>query len=59
MDNCCVCCVAVIPEGWMVCPICERAAGGVYLKNINSNTASEDNTSYPYACTGAGVERDA
>lgn len=26
MDNRCVCCGAVIPEGRMVCPICERAA---------------------------------
>ena len=25
MDNRCVCCGAVIPEGRMVCPICERA----------------------------------
>lgn len=27
MENTCVCCGAVIPEGRMVCPICE--AGGV------------------------------
>ena len=26
MDNFCVCCGAVIPEGRMVCPICEMAA---------------------------------
>lgn len=26
MDNCCVCCGAVIPEGRMVCPICEKEA---------------------------------
>lgn len=26
MDNFCVCCGAVIPDGRMVCPICERAA---------------------------------
>lgn len=24
MDNTCVCCGAVIPEGRMVCPICEK-----------------------------------
>lgn len=23
MENRCVCCGAVIPEGWMVCPLCE------------------------------------
>ena len=26
MDNFCVCCGAVIPEGRMVCPICEKEA---------------------------------
>ena len=26
MDNRCVCCGAIIPEGCMVCPICEMAA---------------------------------
>ena len=29
MDNRCVCCGAVIPEGRMVCPICEMAADDV------------------------------
>lgn len=26
MDNLCVCCGAIIPEGRMVCPICEMKA---------------------------------
>lgn len=26
MENCCVCCGAIIPEGRMVCPICEMDA---------------------------------
>ena len=26
MDNFCVCCGAIIPEGRMVCPICEMEA---------------------------------
>ena len=26
MDNRCVCCGAIIPEGRMVCPICEKEA---------------------------------
>lgn len=26
MDNFCVCCGAIVPEGRMVCPICEMAA---------------------------------
>ena len=26
MENRCVCCGAVVPEGRMVCPICEMAA---------------------------------
>lgn len=26
MDNFCVCCGAIIPEGRMVCPMCEIAA---------------------------------
>ena len=26
MENRCVCCGAIIPEGRMVCPICEMAA---------------------------------
>ena len=26
MDNTCVCCGAIIPEGRMVCPNCERGA---------------------------------
>lgn len=24
MNNTCICCGAIIPEGRMVCPICER-----------------------------------
>ena len=31
MENRCVCCGAVVPEGRMVCPMCEMAADeGVY-----------------------------
>lgn len=26
MDNFCVCCGAIVPEGRMVCPICEMVA---------------------------------
>ena len=32
MDNCCVCCGAVIPEGRMVCPICELEAEELVMK---------------------------
>ena len=24
MDNTCVCCGAIVPEGRMICPICEK-----------------------------------
>ena len=31
MDNFCVCCGAIVPEGRMVCPMCEMSAyEGVY-----------------------------
>lgn len=33
MDNFCVCCGAIIPEGRMVCPICEMAADEVVDTN--------------------------
>ena len=35
MDNTCVCCGAVIPEGRLVCWVCERyGAGGGKLNGI-------------------------
>lgn len=33
MENRCVCCGSVIPEGRMVCPICEKAADEGKAKN--------------------------
>lgn len=33
MDNFCVCCGAIIPEGRMVCPMCEMAADEGNAKN--------------------------
>ena len=33
MDNRCVCCGAVIPEGRMVCPLCEKEADEVKAQN--------------------------
>lgn len=38
MDNFCVCCGAIIPEGCMVYPICEIAAdGGAVTDVVNGN----------------------
>ena len=33
MDNFCVCCGAIIPEGRMVCPMCEADADELTDKN--------------------------
>lgn len=31
MEDRCVCCGAIVPEGRMVCPQCETAAGGQHI----------------------------
>ena len=33
MENRCVCCGAIIPEGRMVCPICDMAADEKFTTN--------------------------
>ena len=43
MENTCICCGEIIPEGRMVCPICEMKAKDLNFGNFSlTNTKERD-----------------
>lgn len=43
MENTCICCGEIIPEGRMVCPICEMKAKDLNFGNFSlTNTEKRD-----------------
>ena len=41
-DNTCIFCNEVIPEGMMVCPVCEEALRNIPLEDIQRNLSLKD-----------------
>lgn len=52
MENRCVCCGEIIPEGRMVCPKCEKGAVGMSGKIVHTKSCEDENTEYITFCDG-------